>query len=702
MSAADATLVNAAGLDGEQRGRRPRLLMGVGRLSVGAFVLLSVAVLLFVGFGAATSSWRVVPVRTGSMSPDVPQGAAVLVHAIPTSEVTQGDVIVFQAPIPGRPLVVHRVFAIEHGPRGSVVTTKGDANAGPDPWHFRIRGATAWRVGFVMPTVGKLVMTLGAPDARVATLAIVVAIVVALGLAAIWTWGALAPILWRAPEPVRHAIQWSAPEAHSWRGPGARPAPVPRDLVPITVPVKGPSRPRSLIRTATAIGLVGAISTAGFGALALFTGTTAATATYSSSSLEAPTGLGASVSGTTVTLTWTATTSTWATGTRVMRGTVSGGPYSEVTRISGLGTTTYNDTPGAGTFSYVVESYYSGNSATWTSADSNEASATVNPALPVATTAWDMRDASVGSELDKTDVFYAAGDSRSTAALAWGTAFDTTKYLQWDFSSALPSGLSASSVAFNFRFAANRSSETACFYFETRRASTGAVVATHGSSSAPAGCVTGTTQQTISTSLSEINTSALANDVRIRLYGKESGARSALLDMATVSGTTAAGTGAAQNFTLYEVRYTDNGAGLVNPTSSPWTIALADGTIYQTSIWSSSFASTRYLKFTFPSYAPNGTAVSAASFTMSYLGNNSSNACYYFEVLQGSTVIGTHGSTSSPVSCNATASLVSVTTPLPEVDTAAEANGVAIKVYMKNASSVQTSHDLIRLDYSYQ
>lgn len=97
--------------------------------------------------------------------------------------------------------------------------------------------------------------------------------------------------------------------------------------------------------------------------------------TLGSNTLAAPTALSAAIAsnGGTVNLAWTATTSTWATGERVYRATVSGGPYSLVSTITNLTTTTYSEAPGAGIFYYVVTAYYTGGGANWTSANSAEA-----------------------------------------------------------------------------------------------------------------------------------------------------------------------------------------------------------------------------------------------------------------------------------------------------------------------------------------
>ena len=90
--------------------------------------------------------------------------------------------------------------------------------------------------------------------------------------------------------------------------------------------------------------------------------------TFSATTVAAPTGLTAT-GAPTVTLGWTATASTWATGHRVLRATASGGPYTQIAEISPRTTVSYQDTPGVGTYYYVVRGYYG----TWESANSNEA-----------------------------------------------------------------------------------------------------------------------------------------------------------------------------------------------------------------------------------------------------------------------------------------------------------------------------------------
>lgn len=97
---------------------------------------------------------------------------------------------------------------------------------------------------------------------------------------------------------------------------------------------------------------------------------------FAGDTLAPPTGLTAQrgLLGLSVDLSWTATTTSWASGYRIFRGTSSGGPYSQIAQVSGVGTTNYTDgSPGLLTQYYVVRAYYAGT--TWESVNSNQASA---------------------------------------------------------------------------------------------------------------------------------------------------------------------------------------------------------------------------------------------------------------------------------------------------------------------------------------
>jgi len=114
---------------------------------------------------------------------------------------------------------------------------------------------------------------------------------------------------------------------------------------------------------------------------------------FTTDTLDPPTGLAASVVGSDIQLNWTPTVDTYATGYRVLRGTTSGGPYTEIATITPYTATTYTDTsPGPGSFYYVLRSYYEN----WESADSNEASASPiggqYATSAIASSEWDSLD----------------------------------------------------------------------------------------------------------------------------------------------------------------------------------------------------------------------------------------------------------------------------------------------------------------------
>lgn len=105
--------------------------------------------------------------------------------------------------------------------------------------------------------------------------------------------------------------------------------------------------------------------------LARFTRSPTSAGSFGTGTILPPTGLSASVSGTVVTLTWTPTTSTVATGYAVRRSTTSGSGYTTIATVTPRSATTTTDSPGTGTFYYVLRSQFQN----WDSVASNEATA---------------------------------------------------------------------------------------------------------------------------------------------------------------------------------------------------------------------------------------------------------------------------------------------------------------------------------------
>ncbi len=114
-------------------------------------------------------------------------------------------------------------------------------------------------------------------------------------------------------------------------------------------------------------------------ASAVFLGTrSVGSNTLSTDTMQVPTFLSAaSQSGPNIVLTWTVTSTAYASGYDVLRGTASGGPYTQVAQATPRSTTSYTDASVTGgvTYYYVLTSYYQN----WTSAHSNQASATATP-----------------------------------------------------------------------------------------------------------------------------------------------------------------------------------------------------------------------------------------------------------------------------------------------------------------------------------
>ena len=132
------------------------------------------------------------------------------------------------------------------------------------------------------------------------------------------------------------------------------------------------------------------------------------------------------------------------------------------------------------------------------------------------------------------------------------------------------------------------------------------------------------------------------------------------------------------------------------------TLTVRDHSLISGSGWDSSFSSGRYLGFTFPSYVPVGSVVTDVSFHFSYRSLDAAGtSCYYVEVYEGATLLATHGSPSSPVSCNSGGSYAVDVIALPEVDTAAEANALTVRVYMRDSAGARSQINLATLRSDY-
>lgn len=182
------------------------------------------------------------------------------------------------------------------------------------------------------------------------------------------------------------------------------------------------------------------------------------------------------------------------------------------------------------------------------------------------TPAFQVGDSSSGTEIDRSSPFAFSADSLTVTTSLWSSAFATDRYLEFELNDSLAAGVTVSASTFDFTFASSGAGQ-ACYYFQIRRISTGAVLGTLGSAGSPVGCVTGTALTAFSTALPAGATTTIANDLRVRVFGRESANAAMVIDLATVGGSTAH-----QAFTLYPVMFRDAADTTVE--NIPWGLVL--------------------------------------------------------------------------------------------------------------------------------
>ncbi len=116
----------------------------------------AVAGLLFAAFGPTLIGARSMIVTTGSMEPALPIGSVAITRTIDARAIAPGDIITFRLPGADVP-TTHRVTAVTTDDEGRMVfTTKGDANATPDPEPAIVTGSIE-RVVRQVPYAGSIV-----------------------------------------------------------------------------------------------------------------------------------------------------------------------------------------------------------------------------------------------------------------------------------------------------------------------------------------------------------------------------------------------------------------------------------------------------------------------------------------------------------------------------------------------------------------
>lgn len=125
--------------------------------------------------------------------------------------------------------------------------------------------------------------------------------------------------------------------------------------------------------------------------------------------------------------------------------------------------------------------------------------------------------------------------------------------------------------------------------------------------------------------------------------------------------------------------------------------AFADGRTATSGNFGTTFSTSRYIDADFAAPLPSGIAVTGATLNFNYAtSSGSGTTCVYFETRLQSTnaVLGTHGSATTPLSCNSTTTMLPTTRSLPEVTSTTTANNLKIRIYVRSSSSRAITIDL--------
>ena len=124
--------------------------------TIAALAGTAVALLAVIAFavGPAFGAWRITPILSGSMRPDLAVGSLAIATPEFVSDVHPGQVIVFRTPVGDHLTVAHRVIQVIQGGAEPIVQTKGDANAAPDPFRAQLHGNEVWVVRGSVPLLG--------------------------------------------------------------------------------------------------------------------------------------------------------------------------------------------------------------------------------------------------------------------------------------------------------------------------------------------------------------------------------------------------------------------------------------------------------------------------------------------------------------------------------------------------------------------
>jgi signal peptidase len=170
--------------------------------AAGSVIMCLVVAVVVTVIAGGLLGFRTLVITSGSMTPTIDVGAAVLSRSVPPLAVHPGDIVTFRDDALGQQLVTHRVMEMSRsGPTVNFVT-KGDANHTTEHWSVPVSGRIG-RTVLAVPDVGRLLALLTRPLARVVE--ILTAMMFFAFLLLRW--------IWFAPRARETAMAFAAPDS---------------------------------------------------------------------------------------------------------------------------------------------------------------------------------------------------------------------------------------------------------------------------------------------------------------------------------------------------------------------------------------------------------------------------------------------------------------------------------------------------------
>jgi signal peptidase len=168
-------------------GKAAKVGAAIGRAVLTLILVAAALLFLFLAVGPRFLNYQTSTMLTGSMSPGINPGDVVVSVRTPVSELKAGDVITYSIPVDDHRIETHRVTAIDRDDAGvASVTTKGDANPGPDPWTAVLSEDYVYTTAGVVPYLGDGIRALRQPLVHSVLLYGAPALLVGVLLTSIW------------------------------------------------------------------------------------------------------------------------------------------------------------------------------------------------------------------------------------------------------------------------------------------------------------------------------------------------------------------------------------------------------------------------------------------------------------------------------------------------------------------------------------